>query len=123
MKSFISDNLPMAIGPYVHAKQGNGIVFFSGQLGIDPITNELGKDFSEQVRFAMENIKNLVEEIGTDMDHLIKTTVYMKDMNDFSIFNSIYEKYFTNGFPARTAIEISNLPMGGQIEIEAIVEV
>ncbi|KRK95501.1 RidA family protein [Companilactobacillus futsaii] len=123
MQRIISDQAPDAIGPYIHATQSNNFVFTSGQIGLDPKTNKLVEGISNQSKQVMENLANVLETAGSDLDHALKATVYLSDMNDFQAFNKIYQTYFNDSYPARTAIEISKLPMDALIEIEIVAEV
>lgn len=123
MQRIISDQAPDAIGPYIHATQSNNLVFTSGQIGLDPKTNKLVEGISNQTKQVMDNLANVLETAGSDFDHVLKATVYLADMNNFQAFNKIYQDYFNDSYPARTAIEISKLPMDASIEIEMIAEV
>lgn len=112
---------PAAIGPYSQAVNNGGLVFVSGQLPIDRETGEfVSDDVSDQTRQSLENIKSILAEVGYDMDRILKTTVYLQDMNDFSAMNQVYETYFTAPYPARAAFQVSKLPKGAKVEIEAV---
>ena len=112
---------PAAIGPYSQAVNNGGLVFVSGQLPIDRETGEfVSDDVSEQTRQSLENIKSILAEVGYDMDRILKTTVYLQDMNDFSAMNQVYETYFTAPYPARAAFQVAKLPKGAKVEIEAV---
>ena len=102
---------PAAIGPYSQAVNNGGLVFVSGQLPIDCETGEfVSDDVSDQTRQSLENIKSILAEVGYDMDRILKTTVYLQDMNDFSAMNQVYETYFTAPYPARAAFQVAKLP-------------
>ena len=122
MKKVIStDKSPAAIGAYSQGIEKNGILYTSGQIPIDPLTNQLvSGNFSKQVQVVLGNIKSIVEEGGFTIEHIVKTTVFLKDLNNFKIVNEIYEEFFKNEFPARSAVEVSELPLNAEIEIEAI---
>jgi len=97
------------------------LIFLSGQIAIDPKTNELvGKDAAEQTKVIMENIKAILEEVGLNFNHVIKTTIYLKDLNDFAKVNEVYGQYFTEHKPARSTVEVSRLPKDALVEIEMI---
>lgn len=112
---------PAAIGPYSQAVNNGGLVFVSGQLPIDRETGEfVSDDVSDQTRQSLENIKSILAEVGYGMDRILKTTVYLQDMNDFSAMNQVYETYFTAPYPARAAFQVAKLPKGAKVEIEAV---
>ena len=111
---------PAAIGPYSQAIRVNGFVYTSGQLGLDPETGELKAGVQEQTHQAFKNIQAILEEEGLNLNHIVKTTVFLNDMNDFTAVNEVYATYFTDSFPARSAVEVARLPKDGLVEIEAI---
>lgn len=122
MKKIIStEKAPAAIGPYSQAIEVNGMVYTSGVIPINPATNELVTGpIEEQAEQAIGNLAALLEAAGTSVDNVIKTTVFIKDMNDFGKINEVYAKYFTKDFPARSCVEVARLPKDVLIEIEAI---
>ena len=122
MKTIISTpKAPAAIGPYSQAVLVNGMLFTSGVIPIDPETNTLVEGGVEiQAKQAIGNLKNLIEASGSSMDKVVKTTVFIKDMNDFGKINEIYKEFFTSDFPARSCVEVARLPKDVLIEIEAI---
>lgn len=122
MKKVIStQKAPAAIGPYSQAIEVNGMIFTSGVIPINPETNELVTGSIEvQAEQAIGNLAALLEAAGTSVDHVIKTTVFIKDMNDFGKVNEIYARYFTKDCPARSCVEVARLPKDVLIEIEAI---
>ena len=122
MKTIISTaKAPAAIGPYSQAVLVNGMLFTSGVIPIDPETNTLVQgDVEVQARQAIGNLKNLIEASGSAMDKVVKTTVFIKNMNDFGKINDIYKEFFSNDFPARSCVEVARLPKDVLIEIEAI---
>ena len=121
-KTIIStDKAPKAIGPYSQAIEVNGMIFTSGVIPINPETNELVTgDIKVQAEQAIGYLAALLKEAGSDTEQVIKTTVFIKDMNDFAAINEIYAKYFTKDFPARSCVEVARLPKDVLIEIEAI---
>ena len=125
MKTIISTpKAPAAIGPYSQAVLVNGMLFTSGVIPIDPETNTLVEgDVTVQARQAISNLKNLIEASGSSMDKVVKTTVFIKEMNDFGKINDIYKDFFTSDFPARSCVEVARLPKDVLIEIEAIATV
>ena len=117
----ISKKVPAAIGPYSPALKIGNLVFASGQLPIDPVIGEIVKGGIEaQARRSLENLKAVLESYSIGMENIVKTTIFLKDMNNFSRVNKIYSEYFTVQFPTRSCVEVSGLPKGAQIEIEAI---
>ena len=123
MKKIIStDQAPAAIGPYSQAVEINGLVFTSGVIPIVPATGELVEgDIEKQAEQAIGNLAALIQASGANIEDTIKTTVFIKDMNDFAKVNEIYSKYFTENCPARSCVEVARLPKDVLIEIEAIV--
>ena len=121
MKTVIStNNAPAAIGPYSQAIEVNGFVFTSGQIPVNPATGEIPEGIESQAEQVMTNIKNLLEAAGTSMDKVIKTTVFIKEMNDFGAINEVYADFFQAPFPARSCVEVARLPKDVMLEIEAI---
>ncbi len=115
---------PKPVGPYSQGIIAGNYLFVSGQIPIDPETGEVIKgDFKTQVRRVLENIKAIVEASGASMKDVVKVTVYLKDMNKFQEFNEIYKEYFKEEPPARSVIEVSNLPKNVDLEIDAVVYV
>ena len=125
MKTIISTpKAPAAIGPYSQAVLVDGMLFTSGVIPINPETNTLVEgDVTVQARQAIGNLKNLIEASGSSMDKVVKTTVFIKDMNDFGKINDIHKDFFTSDFPARSCVEVARLPKDVLIEIEAIATV
>ncbi|MBR3041624.1 MAG: RidA family protein [Eubacterium sp.] len=125
MKSIIStDKAPAAIGPYSQAVKVGNLLFTSGMIPIDPATNTLVEGGIEvQAERALENVKALLEASGSSMDKVVKTVVFIKNMDDFAKVNEIYAKYFTADFPARSCVEVARLPKDVLIEMEAIAEI
>ena len=123
MKTITTDKLPPAVGPYSVAKVVDGIMYASGQCPFDPATGAVvGDDIATQAEQAFENIKTLLEEAGSDLTKVIKTTCFLTDMANFGAFNEVYAKYFTEK-PARSCFAVVGLPKGVLCEIEFIAEV
>ncbi|WP_120937303.1 RidA family protein [Helicobacter pylori] len=122
MKEVIHSTLaPKAIGPYSQAIATNDLVFVSGQLGIDVSTGEFkGADIHSQTTQSMENIKAILKEVGLGMDSVVKTTILLKSLDDFSVVNEIYGSYFKEPYPARATFQVAKLPKDALVEIEAI---
>ncbi|MBO5542014.1 MAG: RidA family protein [Acholeplasmatales bacterium] len=120
MNKIDTSNAPKAIGPYSQAISSNGFLFVSGQIPIDPKTNQIVVGgIIEQANQSFRNIGEILKAAGLDYSNVIKTTVFVKDLNDFSTVNEIYSKYFISN-PARSCVEVSKLPKGVLIETEAI---
>ena len=122
MKTISTSNAPAAIGPYSQAQVVGNLVFTSGQIGIDPSTGLVPQGVEAQAEQVFRNLSALLEAAGTCIGKTIKTTVFIKDMNDFAAVNAIYAKYFTSPFPARSCVEVARLPKDVLIECEAIAE-
>ena len=122
MKTIISTSeAPAAIGPYAQAVENNGLVITSGQLPIDPATGTFPEGIQAQTRQSLTNVKAILTEAGTDMDHVLKTTVFLSDMNNFAALNEVYATFFTEGsYPSRSAVEVARLPKDALVEIEVI---
>ncbi|WP_086313078.1 hypothetical protein A5821_000663 [Enterococcus sp. 7F3_DIV0205] len=124
MKSINTDKAPKAIGPYVQGNIVNGLLFASGQVPLSPETGEVvGTTIEEQAEQVLKNIAAILEEAGSDFDHVVKTTCFLKNMNDFVAFNEVYAKAFTNQLPARSAVEVARLPKDVLVEIEIIASI
>ena len=112
---------PKVIGPYSHAVKTGNLVYTSGQVGISPVTNAFaGEDINAQANQALKNIKAIVEEAGSDMEHVVKVTIFLKDMNDYATVNNIYKDYFPTLKPARSTVQVVRLPKEALIEIEGV---
>ena len=123
MKKIIAtDKAPAAIGPYSQAVEVNGLVYTSGVIPVDPATGNIPEGSVAQARQAFANMKHLVEAAGSSMDKVIKTTVFIKEMNDFAAINEVYAKYFPEPYPARSCVEVARLPKDVMLEIEVIAE-
>ncbi|MBN1935127.1 MAG: RidA family protein [Anaerolineae bacterium] len=114
-------NAPAAVGPYSQAVKIGLLVYTAGQLGIDPETGKLvDGGVQAQTRQALTNLQAVLQAAGTDLDNVVKTTVFMQDMGDFKAMNQIYAEFFPQQPPARSAVQVAALPLGGSVEIEAV---
>ncbi len=121
MKSINTDKAPAAIGPYSQAVKAGHLVFVSGQLPIDPSTGAFAEGgIKELTRQSLTNMKNILKEAGYKMSDVVKTTVFLADMADFAEMNEVYAEFFSNPFPARSAVAIKTLPKDARVEIECI---
>jgi len=112
---------PKPIGPYSQAIRANGFLFISGQVGFDPQTGEfVGDDVKSQTERVLENLKAILEAAGVTLNHVVRTTVFLKDMNDFPAMNEVYAKYFTAAPPARSTVQAARLPKDALVEIDVI---
>jgi 2-iminobutanoate/2-iminopropanoate deaminase len=117
----LTDRGPKPIGPYSQAIRANGFLYVSGQVALDPKTGELtGTDIQQQTRRTLENLKGILEAAGSNLHHVVKTTVFLKDMNDFAAMNEVYAKFFTLAPPARSTVQVARLPKDALVEIELI---
>lgn len=119
-KAVATEKAPQAIGPYSQANIVGNMVYASGQLGLIPETGELAAGIEAQAEQALKNVEEIMKAAGTDMNHVIKTTCFMKNMGDFAVVNEIYAKHFDAPYPSRSAVEVAALPKGALFEIEAI---
>ena len=123
MNAISTTNAPAAIGPYSQAIKVGELVFVSGQLPIDPATGAFAEGgIKELTRQSLTNMKAILEEAGTSMANVVKTTVFLADMNDFVAMNEVYDEFFAAPFPARSAVAIKTLPKGALVEIECIAQ-
>ena len=120
-KVIFTEKAPAAIGPYSQAIEANGMVFLSGQLPVDPATGVIPEGVEAQANQAFTNLVNLIEAAGASVNQVVKTTVFIKEMNDFAKINEIYATYFKEPYPARSCVEVARLPKDVLLEIEAIV--
>lgn len=112
---------PAAIGPYSQAVEAGGTIYVSGQLPIDSASGEIpSDDVSVQTRQSLSNMKAILAEAGYDMNRVVKTTVYLQDMDDFGAMNNVYQEFFEDPYPARAAFQVGKLPRGAKVEIEAV---
>ena len=122
MKEIVNtDRGPKPIGPYSQGVKANGLLYLSGQVALDPKTNEmLAGNIRQQTERTLENIKGILEAGGSNLHHVIKTTVFLKDMNEFAQMNEVYGRYFTAAPPARSTVQVARLPKDALVEIEVI---
>ena len=120
-KVISTDKAPGAIGPYSQAIEVNGLVFTSGVIPVDPATGVIPEGVEAQATQAFTNLTNLVEASGAAMSQVVKTTVFIKEMNDFGKINEIYAKFFKEPYPSRSCVEVARLPKDVLLEVEAIV--
>ena len=124
MKVISTKKAPAAIGPYSQATRIGNLVYTSGQIPIDPATGVFVEGgIKEQTRQSLTNVKAILEEAGLSMSNVVKTTVFMADMGDFADMNSVYAEFFTEPYPARSAVAVKTLPKGSLVEIEVIAEI
>lgn len=121
MKNIQTQQAPAAIGPYSQAIEANGFVFASGQIPLDPATGAFVEGgISEQTRQALTNASRILEAAGTDLSHVVKTTVFLASMSDFAAMNEVYATFFMPPYPARSAVAVKDLPKGALVEVECI---
>lgn len=122
MKEIKTTNAPAAIGPYSQAIITGNMLYTSGQIPVNPETGEIAKGVEAQANQVFTNLKNLIAAAGSSIENTVKTTVFIKNMDDFAKINEIYAQYFTEPFPARSCVEVARLPKDVLLEVEAIVE-
>ena len=121
LRKISTDKAPAAIGPYSQGIIVNGMLFASGQIPINPATGQFVEGgIQEQTRQALTNARNILQAAGTDMENVIKTTVYLSDIHNFAAMNEVYAQFFTEPFPARSAVAVKDLPKGALVEIEVL---
>jgi len=121
METVSTDKAPGAIGPYSQAVTANGMVFCSGQIPIDPATGNFVSDaVAEQTEQVLKNLDQVLQAAGTGLDRVVKTTVFLADMNDFAEMNEVYSRYFSENKPARATVQAARLPRDAKVEIECI---
>jgi 2-iminobutanoate/2-iminopropanoate deaminase len=118
-----TDKAPEAIGPYAQAVKSGNLLFVSGQIPIDPATGKITGDIKEQTRQSLVNLQTILQASGTSLSSVLKTTVFLKNLADFTVMNGIYQEYFPKDAPARSTIEVAGIPCGALVEIEAIVAI
>ena len=119
-KVIATTNAPAAIGPYSQAIEVNGMIFTSGQIPVNPADGSIPQGIEAQARQALTNVSNLLEAAGASMSDIVKTVVFIKDMNDFAKVNEVYAGFFESDFPARSCVEVARLPKDVLLEVEAI---
>ncbi|WP_315403792.1 RidA family protein [Hoylesella saccharolytica] len=123
MKAIHTDKAPKAIGPYSQAIETGGLVFVSGQLPVNPTTGEFAEGgIKEQTQQSLTNAQQVLQAAGTDLSRVVKTTVFLSDMDNFGAMNEVYAEFFSQPFPARSAFAVRTLPKGALVEIECIAE-
>ncbi|EKX96674.1 putative endoribonuclease L-PSP [Hoylesella saccharolytica F0055] len=123
MRAIHTDKAPKAIGPYSQAIETGGLVFVSGQLPVNPSTGEFAEGgIKEQTRQSLTNAQQVLQAAGTDLSRVVKTTVFLSDMDNFGAMNEVYAEFFSQPFPARSAFAVRTLPKGALVEIECIAE-
>jgi 2-iminobutanoate/2-iminopropanoate deaminase len=123
-ETITTDRGPKPIGPYSQAVKANGFLFLSGQVALDPKTGEMtGNDIRQQTERVLENVKGILEAAASNLHHVVKTTVFLKNMNDFPPMNEVYGRYFTAAPPARSTVQAARLPKDALVEIEVIAAV
>jgi 2-iminobutanoate/2-iminopropanoate deaminase len=121
IETVATDRGPKAIGPYSQAVRANGFVFLSGQIPLDPKTQQVVEgDITVQTERVLENLKGVVEAAGSSLQHAVRTTVFLADMNDFTAMNEVYARYFAAHPPARSTVEVSRLPRNARVEIDLV---
>lgn len=120
-KTFSPEGSPEAIGPYNHGTRIGNLLFTAGQIPLDPETNQIvGDDIVTQATRVLENLRILLESEGLDLGHIVKTTIFMVDLSEFAQVNEIYAGFFAENYPSRSTVQVTALPMGARIEIEAV---
>lgn len=120
-KSVLTPQAPQPIGPYAQAIEANGFLFLSGQIGLDPVTSNLvGDDIAAQTERVLKNLEVILWEAGSSLRRVVKTTVFLTDLNDFAAMNEVYARFFPEDPPARSTVECQALPRGARVEIDAI---
>ncbi|MBU0510429.1 MAG: RidA family protein [Chloroflexi bacterium] len=117
----VAENAPQAIGPYSAGVRAGEFVYTAGQLGIDPASGAfVAGGIEAETRQALTNLKAVLEAAGTSLENVVKTTVFLRDMNDFAAMNGVYAEFFTANYPARSAVQVARLPKDAAVEIEAV---
>lgn len=121
MNAIYTDNAPAAIGPYSQAIEVDGFIYASGQLPVDPATGSFPEGgIKEQTRQSLTNVQSILKAAGTDLGHVVKTTVFLASMDDFAAMNEVYAEFFSQPYPARSAVAVKQLPKGALVEIEVV---
>ncbi len=120
MKAVVTEKAPKAIGAYSQGLDLGNMVFTSGQLPIDPATGEMPEGAAAQAEQSLKNVKAIIEESGSNMSKVVKTVIFLQDINDFGAVNEVYASFFNEPYPARSCVEVGNVPKGALCEIEAI---
>lgn len=117
-----TENAPKAVGPYVQAVKTGGMIYCSGQLGLNPADGKLAEGVEAQAHQSLKNLGAVLKEAGSDYSKIVKTSIFLADMEDFAVVNEVYKSYFEGAFPARSCVQVEKLPLGGLVEIECIAE-
>ena len=120
MELISTKNAPAAIGPYSQGLKVGDLVFVSGQIPVNPETGAMAETVEEQARQSLTNLGNILKEAGLDYSNVVKTVVFLSDLNDFAAVNAVYETFFTAPFPARSCVQVAGIPKGAKLEIECI---
>jgi 2-iminobutanoate/2-iminopropanoate deaminase len=120
MKAIVTDNAPKAIGAYSQGVDLGNMIFTSGQLPIDPKTGEMPEDVKDQAAQSLKNVKAIVEAAGSDMSKVVKVVIFLQNISDFADVNEVYSTFFEEPYPARSCVEVGNVPKGALLEVEAI---
>jgi len=121
MKTIYSKNAPEPIGPYSHAVQAGNFVFVSGQVGKDPVSGAMkSENIKAEATMVMTNVKNILEAAGLTMANIVKTTIFLSNMDDFAQVNEVYGSFFTGNYPARETVQVAKLPLNANVEISVI---
>jgi 2-iminobutanoate/2-iminopropanoate deaminase len=118
-----TEQAPAAVGPYVQAVKVGGMIYCSGQLGLNPEDGTLAEGVEAQAHQSLKNLGAVLKAAGSDYGKIVKTSIFLADIGDFAVVNEVYKTYFDGEFPARSCVEVANLPKGGLVEIECIAEV
>lgn len=119
-KAYVTENAPKPVGPYSQVIQATGFLFLAGQIPLTPEGTMNGGDIAAQTHQVMTNLRNVLKKAGADLDHVVKTTIFLADLDDFEAVNRVYAEYFKEPYPARSTIEAGRLPKGARVEIDAI---
>lgn len=117
-----TEQAPAAVGPYVQAVKAGGMIYCSGQLGLNPEDGTLAEGVEAQAHQSLKNLGAVLKAAGSDYGKIVKTSIFLADIGDFAVVNKVYKAYFQGDFPARSCVEVANLPKGGLVEIECIAE-
>ncbi len=120
MQAIKTHKAPGAVGPYSQAVLRNNLLFISGTLGMDPSSSAMPDGFAEQAQLVFSNLKGILEAAGMTFAHVLKVSIFLKDMNDFAVLNEMYAQYFTEPYPARETVQVARLPKDGRVEISLI---
>ena len=120
MELISTTNAPAAIGPYSQGLKVGNLVFVSGQIPVNPATGSMVEDVEGQAKQSLTNLQNILKEAGLSLSNVVKTTVFLSDLNDFATVNAVYESFFTAPYPARSCVQVAGIPKGAKVEIECI---